>query len=52
MKSRLLGSMCAYLAVFSINSDAALVSVDWQNAGDNLITRDTASGLESTSPPN
>jgi hypothetical protein len=36
------------LAVFSVSSiaNAALVSVDWKNAGDNLITRDTASGLD------
>ena len=36
------------LAVFSVStiSNAAIVEVDWQSAGNNLITRDTTSGLD------
>ena len=43
-KSRLLGVVCACLSTF--NANAAIVSVDWQTGGDNLITQDTDSGLE------
>ncbi len=32
--------------VLSTSANAAIISVDWQNAGDNMITQDTASGLE------
>jgi len=32
-----------YLVAFNVN--AAVVSVDWKTAGDNLVTRDTGSGL-------
>lgn len=32
--------------LFSPLSSAAIVSVDWNSVGDNLITRDTASGLD------
>ena len=39
--------LAAMLLVFSMSSaNAQLISVDWQTAGDNLITRDTVSGLE------
>jgi len=34
------------LICISGSANAALVSVDWQTSGDNLITRDTTSGLE------
>jgi len=40
MKSRLLGAVCACLAVVTFNANAALVSVDWKASGDNLITVD------------
>ncbi|MCW8854171.1 MAG: hypothetical protein OQK72_05690, partial [Gammaproteobacteria bacterium] len=30
----------------STSVNAAIISVDWQSAGDNLITQDTDSGLE------
>lgn len=42
----IIGATCACLAAVSFNVSAALVSVDWKTAGDNLITRDTVSGLE------
>lgn len=32
--------------VFSANVNAAVISVDWQTTGDNLITTDTVSGLD------
>ncbi len=32
--------------VLSSNVNAAIISVDWQTTGDNLITQDTASGLD------
>ena len=32
--------------LFSTVSQAAIVSADWKTAGDNLITRDTTSGLD------
>jgi len=34
------------LCLFAINANAALVSADWQTSGDNLITRDTETGLD------
>lgn len=34
------------IAVLSTNINAAIVSVDWQSAGDNLITRDSVTGLD------
>ena len=42
----IIGAACTCLAVLSFNADAAIVSVDWLTAGDNLITQDTESGLE------
>lgn len=42
----IIGNICVYFAVISFNTSAAIVSVDWKTAGDNLITRDTTSGLE------
>jgi hypothetical protein len=36
----------ACLVIISVNVSAALISVDWKTPGDNLITRDTNSGLE------
>lgn len=45
MKILKLALLVAFLGV-PINANAALVSVDWQSAGDNLITRDTVSGLD------
>ena len=47
-KSHLLGAVCAcaITIVMPVNSEAALVEVDWQTAGDGLLTRDTVSGLE------
>lgn len=40
------GVICTCLGLVSINAGAAILSVDWQTEGDNLITRDTTSGLE------
>ena len=40
---KILGVLLCFVFV---SADAALVSVDWQTSGDNLITRDTTSGLE------
>ena len=37
-------SVC--LTLFSFNTIAAIISVDWKTPGDNLVTRDTDSGLE------
>ncbi len=34
------------LLVTSLNTSAAVITTDWQSAGDNLITQDTESGLE------
>ena len=45
MKSRLLGAVCACLAV-PFSASAAIISVDWKTSGDNLVTRDTVSGLD------
>lgn len=42
----IIGTTCICLTAISLNVSAALVNADWKNAGDNLITRDTASGLE------
>ena len=42
----IIGTTCACLAVVSFNSSAAIISVDWKVAGDNLITLDTRTGLE------
>lgn len=39
-------ALAASTLVFSTSANAAIISVDWQSAGDNLITQDTASGLE------
>jgi len=41
----ILGATCAGLVFFSSNASAAVVSADWNNLGDNLITQDTVSGL-------
>ncbi len=35
-----------FLAIASSTVSAALVSVDWMNPGDKLITRDTSTGLD------
>jgi len=32
--------------ILSANANSAIISTDWHTAGDNLITRDTASGLD------
>ena len=45
-KSRLLGAVCACLAVFSFSANAALLSVDLNTFGDGLITRDDSTGLD------
>ena len=42
----IIGTTCTCLAVVSFNTSAAIISADWQTAGDNLITQDTTSGLE------
>lgn len=42
----IIGAACACLTVVSFSANAAIVSVDWQAAGDDLITRDTVSGIE------
>lgn len=34
------------LSLLTFNSNAALVNIDWKTTGDNLITRDTETGLE------
>ena len=44
-KPRLLGAVCVYLIVASINANASLISTDWQTVGDNLITYDDVSDL-------
>ena len=36
----------AIVLVFSSHLNASVLSIDWQTADDNLITRDTSSGLE------
>ena len=48
MKSRLLGAVSTFAItiVLSTSANAAVVSADWQSVGDNLVTRDTASGLD------
>lgn len=46
MKTSLIGAAVTFLTLSSASVSAALVSADWQTAGDNLITRDTESGLE------
>lgn len=45
-KSCLLGIVYACLVLIPFTTKAALVNVDWKTPGDNLITRDTISGLE------
>jgi len=40
------GIVYTFLALATFNINAAIVSVDWQAAGDNLITLDTLNGLE------
>lgn len=42
----IIGAACACLSVVSMNASAAIISVDWNTAGDNLITQDTSTGLE------
>ena len=42
----LIGTVCACLIVVSINANAELISVGWNDDGDNLITRDTETGLD------
>ena len=42
----IIGATCACLAVVSLNVNAAIISVDWKSTGDDLITRDTVSGLD------
>lgn len=39
-------SLAAIALVLSTSVNSAIISVDWQSAGDNLITQDTDSGLE------
>lgn len=46
IRSRILGAVCTCFIAVTSNASAAIVSVDWKTAGDNLITRDTSSGLE------
>jgi len=43
-----LGAYCACAIAFSISAttEAAFIESDWQSSGDNLLTIDTASGLE------
>ena len=45
-----IGATCASLSVVSFNASAAIISTDWNTAGDNLITKvtgpGTGSGLE------
>lgn len=43
---RILNCAALFAAFFSINANAAILSTDWQTAGDNLVTRDTTTGLE------
>ena len=45
MKLRIL-LISATILVTSNSVNAEIISVDWQTAGDNLITRDTSTGLE------
>ena len=42
----IVGATCTCLAVVSFSCNADIISVDWKTAGDNLITRDTDTGLE------
>ncbi|RKZ67885.1 MAG: hypothetical protein DRQ44_05080 [Gammaproteobacteria bacterium] len=46
MRKSVIGMLFICLAVVSFNTSAALVSTNWKTVGDNLITRDTDSGLE------
>lgn len=39
-------TLAAAALVLSTSVNAAIVSVDWQSTGDNLVTRDTTNGLE------
>ena len=39
-------SLAISVLVLSANVNAAVISVDWQSTGDNLMTRDTNSGLD------
>ena len=39
-------ALAASALALSTSVNAAVISVDWQSAGDNLITRDTTSGLD------
>ena len=40
----IIGAACTCLSIVSINASAAIISVDWNNAGDNLITQVTGTG--------
>ncbi len=47
MKNKsIIGTTCTCLAAISFNASAAIISTDRLAAGDNLITRDTVSGLD------
>lgn len=39
-------SLLMCLSFWAVTPHAAIVSVDWETSGDNLITRDTSSGLD------
>lgn len=45
MKLWKLISSVAFL-VLSVNANGAIISIDWQSTGDNLISRDTSSSLD------
>ena len=42
----IIGTKCAFLAIVTFNTNAAIMNADWKITGDNLITQDTGSGLE------
>ena len=42
----IIGATCTCLVIVSFNADAELISADWKTSGDNLITRDSSSGLD------
>lgn len=39
-------TLAASTLIFSASSHAALIDIDWQTSGDDLILRDTSSGLD------
>lgn len=45
-KKSVVNVVCICFSIVALNASAAVVSLDWKNAGDNLITRDLETGLD------